>query len=792
MEGFFTDPTDAIAMSPAFTLPKVSDEQKAAIRHLVSGNVIIESVAGSGKTTTVLYIAKVFAKRRILLLTYNAKLKLETRDKVDALGIDNLEVHSYHSFCVKNIGMSCVTDAGIIAYVEASRGHDFKPGDFPADDGFSDDCFSTTTGFSGDGFSDETATDLSNIELPQYDMIILDEAQDMTFVYYELVLRILEQSPKAYICVLGDQFQSIYVFNNADHRFITLADKVITNDYEWNRTRLSTSYRVTNQIANFINKCAFGYEQMLAAKDGKLPRYLFSNHSMVGVLHEVKYYLTTYDIGDIFILAPSLRSSARSPVTRLSNMLSKDGIPVYMPSDDGKKLDDSVLKNKLVFSTFHQAKGLERKAVIVLGFDMGYYTYFNKRALPNSCPNEMYVAITRASECLTVVHNVTSDFLPFLAVENLDTTCVTVGQIGIPTDASGDDRGVRVTDLVRHVSPDVMSVLTSLLTVEVINPPGDHINIPSISAQVNPLGDTLHEDVSDITGTAIPAYYHYKSTGIMDLLSIIPAKDRKPLQLPIKSPGQLLEIANRYTCERSRRLFKLNQIHTYDWLTQENLDACVDRLTPRIPAGSKMEVGYKLTISGKAISGFIDMVSPETIWEIKSMDALNDEHILQIAIYALMHQVATGIDTIKYYLYNVTTDELCQITADKSKLIKLARALVHYKYHNTTSMDDGEFLRKVANIRGDTIEVPRIQCDLCNTSKDLPITSVSITTTRKKPIVPKKPAAKRKPAVKRKPAAKKPATTKAPIVVKKPTVAKKPIVAKRPTAAKKPIVTKGE
>ena len=38
---------------------------------------------------------------RILLLTYNARLKQETRDRVKILGLGNLEVHSYHSLGVK-------------------------------------------------------------------------------------------------------------------------------------------------------------------------------------------------------------------------------------------------------------------------------------------------------------------------------------------------------------------------------------------------------------------------------------------------------------------------------------------------------------------------------------------------------------------------------------------------------------------------------------------------------------------------------------------------------------------
>ena len=63
-------------------LPIISNEQNNIINLLKDNkNIIVDSVAGSGKTTTNLYIAKSFPKLNILLLTYNAKLKIETINK---------------------------------------------------------------------------------------------------------------------------------------------------------------------------------------------------------------------------------------------------------------------------------------------------------------------------------------------------------------------------------------------------------------------------------------------------------------------------------------------------------------------------------------------------------------------------------------------------------------------------------------------------------------------------------------------------------------------------------------
>ena len=80
-------------------LPTISNEQNEIIQGLKNNNnVVVNSVAGSGKTTSNLHIALYFTQCNILLLTYNAKLKKETRERVKQLGLTNLETHSYHSF----------------------------------------------------------------------------------------------------------------------------------------------------------------------------------------------------------------------------------------------------------------------------------------------------------------------------------------------------------------------------------------------------------------------------------------------------------------------------------------------------------------------------------------------------------------------------------------------------------------------------------------------------------------------------------------------------------------------
>lgn len=59
-----------------------------------------------------------------------------------------------------------------------------------------------------------------------------------------------------------------------------------------------------------------------------------------------------YKYEDFFILAPSIKNTI-SPVGKLSNILSSNNIPLFYPGSDEEKIDEDVIKNKIVFSTFH-------------------------------------------------------------------------------------------------------------------------------------------------------------------------------------------------------------------------------------------------------------------------------------------------------------------------------------------------------------------------------------------------------------------------------------------------------
>ena len=159
----------------------------------------------------------------------NSKLKLETREKVKMYGISNIEIHSYHSFCVKNYDHKCFTDEKIIHVLENNQ---------PPFNGF------------------------------DYDIIILDEAQDINPTLYNLICKIYKDNKNnSKLCVLGDKNQSIYDFNFADSRYITFADIIFNfNKLRWSKCTLPFSFRITHEMAEFINNCMMDKPRIYSKK----------------------------------------------------------------------------------------------------------------------------------------------------------------------------------------------------------------------------------------------------------------------------------------------------------------------------------------------------------------------------------------------------------------------------------------------------------------------------------------------------------------------------------------------
>jgi ATP:corrinoid adenosyltransferase len=630
-----------------------SEEQENIINNISSNNISVDAIAGSGKTTTILGIAKRYDNKTILVLTYNKKLQYETQEKINMNDIDNIRIYTYHSYGRNYYLNPCKDDSDILQIVK-----DNKP--------------------------------IKNKY--QFDIIIVDEIQDMTNIYYKFVLKIIKDTNlNSTICILGDFYQNIYVHKSADNRYLTYGHKLFNyNSKDWVSCNLRQSFRLTNKIAQFINNCMLGEERIIAHKKSDIkPTYIICD--IYHIYDKLISYILRYNPDDIFILAPSIKKSTVSketPLRTFENMLKikNPNINIFIPDGDDDKIDDKVIKNKLVFSTFHQSKGLERKLCIVWSFDDSYFDFFNKKTKDARliCPNELYVATTRAKEELVLIHSHKQDYLPFINIPNLNKYANIINNISIKADKSSINKldvKLDASSLIAHIPELELLELFNKLKITTIKQ-GKKSKIECITMN----GD-MGENVSAISGYAIPAYFEYTQTNNMEILNyclnyletnkstkiltfLKKNKHDKKLKQIVKHKTikeNLLYIATFYNCIRSGYLSKFSQITDFNWIKSSEITKYIKNMnTLNISDGyyeynlpKKQITQNKITYT---ISGIADYYSTNYIYEFKCVSDLKREHYLQLAVYMFMDTEYHKLK--KYYLYNILNDELYEIEYD--------------------------------------------------------------------------------------------------------------------------------
>lgn len=616
---------------------KPSNEQKLIIKCIIDRkNIVVDAVAGSGKTRTVLFIAEQNVEKQVLQITYNKQLKFEVRQKVIDHNIKNLDIHTYHSLCVKYYDKDCHTDEKIIQIISKN---------------------------------------ISPKYTQKYDILIIDEVQDMTPNYFSLLCKFIrDMKLESNMLILGDRYQGIYEFKNADPRFLTLSNKIWCVNFEL--LTLQQSFRVTKQIAWFINNVLLGYNRIYSEKEGEHNVYyysvnIFKFHNFFADIVD-KLIHNKYKPSDIFILCPSLKMKV---LKRMENMLVQKKIPVYFSINEDDGLDQKLIEGKVVFSTFHQAKGRERKIVFVFGFDNSYFNFFAKEKDKNVCPSELYVACTRSSELLIVIEDSQNNSpLKFLKMKHdqlLKSEMVTfIGKQYIENNENSEENmetnlhKTSVTDLTKYLSENntnkIIPLLNQLFVIIAKSKKDTIIDIPSSIKTKN----GLVEDVSMLNGITIPALYEMKIKGESTMEKILKTKclknNDKLMKSIIKETNNIIKqykndiiqkhihMANLYIAVSEHIHSKLKQIDKYNWLSEEIVEKCHQNLEKYIPNNAiyEYELGniiseygkkfiYKSPIYGNIeIFGIIDCVDDNTIWELKCVQSLQIEHKLQLLIYS--------------------------------------------------------------------------------------------------------------------------------------------------------------
>lgn len=375
-------------------------EQLNVVDLLLENDVCITGIAGTGKSTTIECIAENI-EANILAIVYNDNLINNFKK------ISNLYVNSYYSIS----NSKCDADLSI-GSIELNNCELEK-----------------LSNSDTDKFVDLPLGKFSNLELDKYidlpiDILIIDDVQDLTFQYYFFIKNIIKILDIRRICIIGSYEQSINQFKGSDIRFLKKCNEVFnTNFITVNFTNLYRNIGFLKNIEQFsnLNNCDLN-------KSDLKPKYIHCNlFETEKIIEVVENYINEFSakLCDILILAPSVRSrSEKSPINILRNELIKKYC-TYISTDCDDVFNHSIYtpnySDKILICSYHQAKGITRKYVLVLNFDTSYFVYFNREADKKKCSPELYVALTRASEHITVFQS--SNKMVFFKPLNIKLEC---------------------------------------------------------------------------------------------------------------------------------------------------------------------------------------------------------------------------------------------------------------------------------------------------------------------------------------------------------------------------------
>ena len=576
-----------------FPISQLSEEQKNFIDEAKQGkNILVDACIGSGKTTAIQVLCNELKGKKILYLTYNRLLKIDAQSKIVN---SYTNVNNYHGFAWQVLARNNVR-CGIGEIIQT-----FNKCHFP---------------------------------LPtKYDILIIDEYQDIEQELADMLLYIKSTNPYMQIIAVGDMAQKIY--DKTDLDVMKFMNKFLDDFTALNFTKC---FRINSELATRLSNI---WQKPI---NGVNPNCKVEYKT----INEIVEYLAEQPVSDILCLGA--RTGAMSKVLNIleKNYPSKfNKQTVYASISDEDRTSTSPSNSNAIFTTFDSSKGLERKICCVFDFTEDYW---NSRANQSLQKYE----ILRNIFCVAASRG--KDRIIFVQDRNEPLSDNT---ISTPFESFMSTRPFYVSDMFSFKYVEDIEKCYSLINVEKIK----LTDRTTINVQTH---DELI-DLSPCIGIYQEAMF-FKHYDIDD--EIVVAQEKNDKRYPIKLP--------KYATLSQKVLYLVAYETYYDrylrqvelpFVSQEQEDRIKNRLYDIFDSNEAVQRECILNFTARAttytIKGRCDVLKDDVVYELKFVKELTYDHYLQCAMYVVMMGLEKGM------LWNTRNNEMYEITIpNRSAFIK--------------------------------------------------------------------------------------------------------------------------
>jgi hypothetical protein len=639
---------------------ELTEQQQHIVQTALAGhNVQVFAMAGTGKTSVSLQMAQELYyhhRKRTLLLCYNKGLRADTEIRRKKMKIgDYLDVRTIHSatgFYAKQV---CNTNVPLEKVLKKGQ----------------------------------------LVRECNYDVLIIDEAQDLTPLYYAACQLLIQHSPNVQLIVMGDILQRVYGFNGARAEYLMYPEQYFGRPFV--QCRMSVNFRCSKKILDYINRIC-DIEQF---RDSPLYREWFAEHEAVlkaawgsgfqacekaiaeehlhpdvteaccdtwseefyNLLHKEfqSHKEQQHKDHDIYMLSHSVKPNMQF-VKRVIQYLGKYKNFYFV--DENKAVNPKLQYNKVGLSTYCGFKGRERDHIIV--FFSGVWLE-NKLLLeqrsnqvkdPSNLSNNLYVALSRAIKSLVVIWGAgPPSFISKMTVE--------IQENKEQTKFSVHDLCYRANDLYAPLQlQNICSVNTQVI--------GGETCFTSDEDRVFSGRHFTKENYSPVIGLAVE-YAVAHALNLLPLRLILMdianqlssswctcvhcksecglSKDKWfAFRVKLSEQGicrevlwdDILQLALYHYCTTNPQL--LRQMTGLHEISREHLSLCKERTESylrSLPGPLSYHNRWVVDVDRCTVQGESDFIAGATVIELKITSAISDDYVMQSMLYSALYSVTS-------------------------------------------------------------------------------------------------------------------------------------------------------